>query len=223
MAEDIAANTGILRGEETAESRPSPGRILKDFAAPTTQKRVGRSIRQPPGPSVNDGPGENVVSTEETPEDLGTSLIENVRDLLKTRKGLDDLKKGLDGQSVDERSAEELQKMERTVAQLQKEGTFGVSVFAIQRPRSSRLKFRNGGTRDVTLGKRQRSLWTGQGELRAIVVAVDLPEDIRVEEVIGLLADEIETVAMENRVAVKIGGVLTVLRKWVAGYASRVW
>jgi hypothetical protein len=222
MAEDIAASTDIFVGEKTDEKKASPGQILKGVAAPTTQKRVGRSIRHPPGPSVNDGPGENVISNEETPENLGTSLIENVRDLLKTRKGLDDLKKGLDGRSAEERSAEELQKMERTVAQLQKEGIFSAAVFAIQRPRSSRLRFRNGGTRDVTLGKRQRSLWTGQADQRAIVVAADLPEDIRVEEVIGLLADEIETVAMENHVAVKIGGVLTVLRKWVAGYARRI-
>jgi len=46
---------------------------------PTTQKRVGRSLRKPPGPSVDDGPGEGEISTEEVAEDLSAAPIEAVQ------------------------------------------------------------------------------------------------------------------------------------------------
>jgi hypothetical protein len=214
MTGDFSTGKASFRDDEDIDTT-SPTDLRKLWGAPTTQKRVARSTRHPPGPSVNDGPGESAVSTEETPEDLGTGLIESVQNVLKTRKGLDDLKEGLDGRSAEERSAAELERLERTLAQLRKEGTLESRVFAIRRPGTSRLRFPDGSTREASLGPRQRSVWLGHSGHRAIVVAVDLPEDIRVEEILSRLADEIETVAAENRVSVVPDGTLTVLHRMI--------
>ncbi|NJM81720.1 MAG: hypothetical protein HC844_03815 [Tabrizicola sp.] len=209
------------RDEEDYDHRSTIG-LPQSIGAPTTQKRVGRSMRQSPGPSVCEGPGESTVSTEDSPEDLGTNLIENIRDLLKTRKGMDDLREGLDDTPAEERSAQELDRLERTISQLQREGTFAVPVFSVPRERPSRLKFPDGRVREVTLGARQRTIWIGGGTMRAIVVAAHMPPDTRVDEIACLLADEVETVARENRVAVRPGGVLAFFRAAIAsGFFGR--
>jgi hypothetical protein len=186
--------------------------LPQKLAAPTTHKRVGRSMRLPPRPSVDDGPGDSAVSTEEIPEDVGTALLGSLRDVLKTRKGIDDLGSSLDGRPAEDRSPEEILRLTRTFVQLRQDGTVNVQAFAVGRGRVRRLLFADGQEREVTLGARQRSLWCGSGQQTVIVVAADLSPEIRVEEILAILADEIETVAMENHVIIRRGGVLGFLR-----------
>ncbi|WP_299507325.1 hypothetical protein [uncultured Roseobacter sp.] len=185
----------------------------KKIAAPTTHKRVGRSMRRPPGPSLDDGPGDSALSTEETPEDLGTALIESIREILKTRKGIEGLGTGLDGHSTADHCARELARLDQVGAQLQREKTFDVKVFAVPRGRKNRLCFADGQSVEVSLAPRQRAVWVDIGHHRAIAVASDLPVHTRTDEALRVLSDEVEAVAAENSVPVRPGGVLAWFRE----------
>ncbi|WP_299554603.1 hypothetical protein [uncultured Tateyamaria sp.] len=187
--------------------------LPKKIGAPTTHKRVGRSMRRPPGPSLDDGPGDSAVSTEETPEDLGTALIESIRDILKTRKGLEDLGTGLDGRSAADRSVEELERLDRIGTQLKEERTFEAKIFAVPCGRKNRLCFADGQSVEVSLVPRQRTVWVSIGHNRAIAVASDLPVYTRTDEALRTLSDEVEAVAAENCVAIRPGGVLAWFRE----------
>jgi hypothetical protein len=211
MNGEISPPKADIRDDEDRDYGPKT-RLPQKLAAPTTHKRVGRSMRQPPRPSVDDGPGDTVVSTEEIPDEIGTALLGSLRDVLKTRKGMDDLGSSLDGRPTEDRSPEETQRLTRALVQLRQDGILDVQAFAIDRGRIRRLRFADGNARDVTLGLRQRSLWCGSGQQTVIVVAADLSPEMRVEEILAILADEIETVAMENRVIIRRGGVLGFLR-----------
>lgn len=168
------------------------------FTAPTTHKRMGRCTKRPPGPSVDDGPSESASSTAETPEDLGTAIIESIQSIAKTRKGHDDLGQALDGHTEESRAPQDAEKLRRLILQLRQEHTFDVPVFAIARGRDVRLQHLNGDVPSVRLVQGQHAMWVGHGAKKAIIVAADLSPIARVDATLRILADEVEAIAVEN-------------------------
>ncbi len=212
MNGEIAPPRADFREDDDRDYRSRPS-LPQKLAAPTTHKRVGPTFRQPPRPSVDDGPGESAVSSDEIPEDLGIGLLNDLGSLLKTRKGLDDLGSSLDGRPAEDRAAEETRRLARTLKQLRDEGVVDVQILAISRGQIRRLSLADGKTLDVALGPHQRSSLCAASHQKVIVVDADLSPEIRVEEILGTLADEIEIIALENDVAVRRGGVLDFLRR----------
>lgn len=189
--------------------------LTDGFAAATTNRRVGRCMRKAPGPSVDDGPGESASSTEESPEDLGAALIECVRATLKTRKGFDDLGQALTDQPTDAFVPEELEKLRRTIKQLDEEGTFDTPIYAVSRNNDQQVHLPSGSSVSVRLSERQRAIGISSGEARVIAVADDLPPLLQKDAALRVIAEEVEAVAAENGLHARPDSVLSWLRGWL--------
>jgi hypothetical protein len=192
--------------------------VMSKQPAPTTHRRVGRSMIKPPGPAVDDGPSDSTISTEETPEDLGSAIIESAQQVLKTRRGRDALHTALDGLHPDERNVHETERLDRTTAQMTAENTLVAFVFVVPDSVAVTLRFANGEKVPAHLVPPQRSAWYSRNRNHAIVVAWGLIQDEIIDEAVKMLAAEIESVAVENDVVVRRGGTLRFLRSLVVRF-----
>lgn len=183
--------------------------------APTTHKRVGRSMRHPPGPSVDDGPSDSALSTAEIPEDRETSIIEQVRESLQTRAGLNNMYHWLGEEPAQLPSDADIQNLDRLVEILLLDGTFDTVVFVVPKDQEKTLQLPDDRSQTVRIGMREHAVWASGGKQRAIAISDSLPVDVRVDEVRRLLADEIEATAFENKIKLRPGNVLKWLRSIV--------
>jgi hypothetical protein len=212
MAGEISGDQADTFDDARAPVLSRGADIQGKFPAPTTHRRVGRSTLKPPGPAVDDGPSEQAVSTEETPEDLGSAIIESARKYLKTRRGRDQLQTALDGQDPDDRTQVEVDRLDRTVAQLDAEHILGARVFVVPTGQMVTLHLGRDVQMQVRLSAPERSAWIAAKHGHVIVVAQTLVQDEVVEEALQTIAGEIEGAAVENDVVIQRGGTLRFLR-----------
>ncbi|MEJ6402721.1 hypothetical protein V8J85_07500 [Yoonia sp. 2307UL14-13] len=152
-------------------------------------------MKQPPGPSVDDGQSDAGGGAEDASENPLNAAIVRIGEVLKTRHGRDRFEN-----HFLEMMPEETEQIQRTVSQLHEEQIFSLRILSASSARQPQISYQTREKMNLLLGSDQRSILCIDGGAITLIVAPDLSGDQVLEEAIGTLADEIRMVAAENDV-----------------------
>jgi len=211
MVVDIsAALTSFSTRERDDENQQQ---LLKktEIGDPTTDRRVGRSMKRSPGPSADDGASGATSDEEEAPEEIGSNIIDEIQGELDSLHGRNRFFHALDGCDTANRSADQHEKLVETLLQLRREQTLFVKIIPTQSGIPVTIQPRKSRPIEVTLSPMQHCVWRTVGYQHWIIVAINSSKNVVMFRVLWILAEEIELLALENGVIVSKGGVLRLL------------
>lgn len=211
MTGDIsAASTSFSTSERDGENQ---AQTLKnnEIGEPTTDRRVGRSMKRSPGPSADDGASSATSDEEEAPEEIGSNIIDEIQGELDTEHGRNRFFHALDGRDTANRSDDDHEKLNETLLQLKRERTLFVKIIPTRSGVPVTIRPRKSRPIEVTLTHMQHCVWRTVGYQHWIIAAINAPKNVVMFRILWILAEEIELLALENGVIVSKGGVLRLL------------
>jgi len=202
-----------------AELGPKLG-ALTELSAHTVNRRMGRSMRKPPGPSMDDAAdGDSSETSDAAQEELGTALMDELSLFLSKRAGIEQFFTALDGRNSQERSEEDAEALDRLMRYLLDRRLFSATVISI-RPNTAATVRVGGRLRVLRLAGPVGSIWLSRRARHAIAVSAALTLEETQDEIAVTLAAEIEMIAAEQGVPAMEGALFRFLGRVFSAMAS---